>query len=97
LNELKKNPELLRDFYYNLLSKLVQPPPLMQSIPFCLRIEVACALLIPDLQQAIMGLFHFLMVSTCPFKVCKAIFFEPLICPSLNSAGVLTSKIIAPF
>jgi hypothetical protein len=59
--------------------------------------DVACALRIPERQQAIIGLFHFLMVSILPFIICKAIFFDPLMCPSLNSSGVLTSKIIAPF
>ncbi len=87
----------MEPFFYNLFSKLVQPPPLIQSIPFCFKMEVACALRIPERQHAITGLFHFLIVSILPFKTCKAIFLEPFICPSLNSSGVLTSKIMAPF
>jgi hypothetical protein len=57
----------------------------------------AIPLLLPVLQQAITGLFNFLMSFIFDSITCKGMFLEFLICPPANSSYVLTSIITAPF
>ena len=88
----------IRHNRHSLCIRFTQPPPLNTLInPFEVSNCCAVALLTPDAQQVIIGLFLSVSVARFLLSWLIGMLIAPGMCHVSNSAFVRTSNIVAPF